>query len=540
MGIFIVLSTFWVLYDYMHSLFFADYWDTLKLYDAYLEGQLNLSLFWQLGSFPEQNWFSEHRILFPRILFLADYVWAGATSHLLIMATVMIQLLQATLLSKSLWKIDALTTRDRFFLSCLAFVACFWLVQSGNLIWGFQICWFLNGLAASLACYWISGSKEGGWKNILGAILACTVATYSLANGLFLCAIVFLNLFKNGSSKSRLFLWAGFSAALGFSYLYHFSVPTHGPYLGFHLLRPVTALYLLTYLGNPASRFLLPAGIFIGAVGLVLYLFLAFRFFRVKLPSFFMQFAFTELTYIVVTAAVTAVGRSSEGLEHATSSRYYGPVLIFWFLIVVLIYSTAAKKKTNLFAIRMGIAIALVLYILPIQIGSVPQRRIRYVKNDEAALAFLSGVHDTAVVHYSLVGPGEAYPWKWLSFMKERRLSIYGEPWSITMGHDLHSDFRVDSIPILYAEVQELRPAIPFNDGYYVSGRIRFSNNEERPKVILFSNNGSIVGFAKTTHRSCLGCFSGYVKGSENRRFEMFGLNRNGSSLSKIQIDQTE
>lgn len=535
LSFFILASTLWILYLYKHDVFYQDHWRTSKLFDAYLRGKLNFGLFW------EQNGRSEHRLIFPRILFLLDYRIARGTGYSLILMTVFIQVLQALLLGRALQKNLDLAGWERLFFFFLGIVDCFWLVQSGNMIWGFQVAWFLNGLAASLAAFLIcrinDDSETRTWLNILGAALCCIVSTYSVANGLFMCLVLLGVILKIRLPRQFIFFWIFFSAALGASYLYHLE-PESGRHLWKEIFNFQAYHYFLVYMGNPVSRFSLAAGTLVGLTGLGLFFLFARRLFREKRPGFFLKFGLAQMSYVLLTAMATALGRNDNGVDHASSSRYYTPVLLFWFFACVLVYTQVAGYPKTAKRLRLGVLLALFCGVLPVQLAAPHQRKIRYVKNDEAALALITGVQDSSALHFALLPPDDTLIWEQNYFLRTHQLSVYHEPWTLTMGHNIHQDYGGDSDQGLQGEVDEARPSIPLYDGYYVSGKVHASNVIRQPEVILFANNGKIVGFAKTTHRRCSGCFSGYIKGSENERFEMFGLNPNGSLLSKIQVNK--
>ena len=522
-ALFIVASTCHAVFTDYHPIPYGDNWTIFGLYRDYLAGKLGLGAFWR------QHY--EHRILFPKILFLLDDILVHGSGYLLISLMLLFQGLHALLLSASLWRNRFLTDGERLFFSGLAFVFMFWLIQHENFIWTFQTSFLLNGLSASVAAYLMCRASEGGrssWILLVFAAFCCAVAAYSLANGMFMWGVLFLVAWKSGLSRNRMIFWILFGLALVASYCVNYHTPPDHPSLSraFHFQ---TLHFFLVYLGLPLSKLSVTGGALLGASAMPLFLFFAWRFMASREPDFFQKFAFALTAYVVLTAAVTAMGRHTLGLQAATTGRYVTPALVFWFVLLAQLYTGVRNSGRATASFRAGILLFLVVVVLPIQLMAMNGRsKSFYVKCDEGSLALMAGVRDSSRVRHlcdndSLIDDGNG-------FLRRERLSVYRDPWTLTLGRNFSEAFGLDSNSTLQGEVSEIQAvdsSLP--GGCFVRGKVHGLENGKQPGVILFVNDGVVAGFAKTSKRGCLGCFSGYVKGLGNARVEMYALEAENS-----------
>ena len=349
-----------------------------------------------------------------------------------------------------------------------------------------------------------------------------------------MCAVLLAVIWKANASRGMQLFWIVFSLFLGGSYLMHYHSPSqHSSILGaFH---PRTLHYLLVYLGNPFSKFNTLAGALVGLVGLVLFFFFTGRFIMLKgKASFFHRFAFSQITYLVFTAVITAVGRNKFGVIQATAGRYCTPVLLFWFFLLILVYTSVEAGGKTARRIRVSVLSFLFLIVLPFQLRALPHMKIEYTNFDEASLGLIAGVEDTSMM-YRYLYPNDSLIWERNEFLKLHRLSVYREPWAHLLDQHLFEEYELDtnSVPV---ELEEIRPLdFSARRGYFVRGKIRLPLLGKAPELIFFAVRDSVIGYAKTLKRPCLGCFSGYVRGLENKSFDMYGLeNQNSRRIFKI------
>ncbi len=138
---------------------------------------------------------NEHRLVIPKLFLAADLRLFQARQVFLLASIFVIQLLHLTLLSWSMWVLGGWrgalwrtgTGLAAFCLLCPS--------QRENLIWGFQVCFVLPQLFATLSfmallLYWMESrqqpDKRPSSKYLVVSVLAALGATYSLASGVLL------------------------------------------------------------------------------------------------------------------------------------------------------------------------------------------------------------------------------------------------------------------------------------------------------------------------------------------------------------------
>jgi len=444
------------------------------------------ALFDHLATHPGWSWtwlwaqHNEHRILVPKLFFLADVYFFRGTQVLLLASIFLVQLLQAALLSFSLWRLGGM--RGPAWRTGTGLIAYCILcpTQQENLTSGFQLQFVLPAAMATLAVLsflLFSRGPERRERPLLLwiAIAAATVATWSLANGMLLWPLLLLAALLLRATRSTWILLLLFSAANVGLYLYHYRrpSPTSGVLPSFHalgnFLRFVAIYFGSTFVRHSSGWIAL----IIGAAGLCAGLFIIVRSLLQRGTNSLLALELALLMLLcIATAAITASGRLSLGLEQATASRYQTFALLYWcslglaalsYIVGVALDSSflapqrmpgsgpafapgrdssAAGRKTPsagwnafcaaLLVLMLGFATQVRLPLIDAQWG---QLRLRLV-----SLALLTGVHDPAVL-------AEAYPAPQIvlratQYMKKNRLSIFaGEQYS-QLGQPLDAVFR--------------------------------------------------------------------------------------------------
>ncbi len=209
------------------------------------------------------------------------------------------------------------------------------LGQSQNVLWGFQLSWFLTIAAIVATVFVLSAVPNPALAFALGAASAA-IASASLIFGF--AAWVAGALVLAGRSRaalSRVWLWAALALAAGGAFFYRYVPPPAEPYASDAARSPLTAAgYLLAYLGGPLgiwSGVLL--ALFWGAAGLLAFAWLAFR-----LAGDARARAWIALgTVPLCAAALAIVGRATFGIDQALSSRYVTVSSLLWIALAALV-----------------------------------------------------------------------------------------------------------------------------------------------------------------------------------------------------------
>jgi hypothetical protein len=422
------------------------HWDEWALFDHLATGSASLSWLWA-----QHN---EHRIPVPKIFFLLDVYFFRGTQAFLLTSIFFIQLLQTALLSFSLWMLGGLRGSPwRTGTGLIAYcILC--PTQQENLIWGFQLQFVLPAAMATLAILTLLlyYRKPHAWL-VATSILAATIATWSLANGMLLWPLLLLAALLLGMRRSVLLVIALFAAGNIGLYLYHYHRP--GPpaeFPGLILAADRTLHYVAVYFGSTFVRH--SSGwipLLAGTAGLCAALVIIARVLPQRGRGSLLQLQLSLLMLLcVATAFITASGRLHLGLEQATASRYQTFALLFWCSLGLALLcavskprdgsrddpSTAAKFNTFsglLLVLMVGFATQVRLPLIDAQWRQLRLKRI--------SLSLLAGVHDPATL-------ADAYPdpqavLRAARYMKDNRLSIFAGDLYERLGQPFDATYRV-------------------------------------------------------------------------------------------------
>ncbi len=240
-------------------------------------------------------------------------------------------------------------------------VTLFSLVQWQNLLWGWQVSWYLAnlGFVAAVAVLVLPGSLTQ-WRRILLAGAACTIASFCVVHGLAVWFGAFPAIVALGrNSRERILqaiVWIALAASAIAVYMHDID-PT-APVKEFPLTEIM--LYLLGLLGAPIVAFY-PFNVAVGAgVGLVLSVVFSElvrgRLARPAVP--WLCFS----VYALLFAVANAVGRVHLGVAYSATSRYT-TVMVFLALSVVMLLLPEVRsaredqRPTSAPAFRIGVAV---------------------------------------------------------------------------------------------------------------------------------------------------------------------------------------
>jgi hypothetical protein len=330
--LFPILLLVWLITRFGVNVPFWDQWELIPLFSKLQAGQVSFQDF-----FAQHN---EHRIFVPRVIFVALAFLSGWNNKLEMYGSVGFAIATFGL-------IIVLALRDKsstslFHLTnvlCGAFL--FSLGQWENWLWGFQLSWFLVNFCVVLAIACISFPVRLLPRyRLMLAGMACTVASFSLAHGLFAWLALFpLILAIPGKSRHRIGRLVGWLVAfmlVAVIYQIGYVKPTQHPDLLFFLKEPATAAaYLFTIVGNILGRAVIPP-VWTGALLLLGFL---------ALNGYWLSQAYRPIAqrmapwialgwFALLFALVTTLGRAGFGVEQANASRY---VTVMVLLVVAVL-----------------------------------------------------------------------------------------------------------------------------------------------------------------------------------------------------------
>ena len=486
---------------------FNDQWvNFAAIRDARIGGWLNYL-------FSQHN---EHRILFPRLVFLADLAWSHGNNAVNLIAIGVIQLAGAACFAR-MGLNQRLTALGVLALST-AVATTVTLMQWENLFWGFQVSFVAVYAAAAWALYlYFLAADEGGevrWGVMVAAMVLLVVATFSMANGVFAGAAMAMAAVVTRRSRQAVAVAVITTALLLAVYLYGYHrIEAHSPpELALH--HPGRFLYYVAiFTGNLWTQNGEAAAL-IGLVGFALSAGMLFVLVRKGAADPVRTALFGIVLFVGMSAAVTSVGRLSFGVEQALASRYMTPTAYFWAAQALFWALTLERDAPQWMTLRrdpeawtltlrrgprswvrlgFGAALILVLWRLVLlqQFGEyqVLATRERIISGSSA---LLSGLRDDQ-------GIRDLYPLPELVAelrpeLRERRLTIFEKPAGATIGQPLRARI-VTGANVCRGFMDVLEPAKDGDGvwralgwGWDVQARRSFE------RVVLTDSGGQVLG----------------------------------------------
>ena len=447
---------------------------------------------------------NEHRVLFYRLLFLADVSWLSGRHWIEFAAILAAQGFSLALLAGMLRGIGRLRGSLWRASFGLAAFCLFCLSQRENFDWAFQISFLLPNLFLILALTGLLRSQSaaasaGRWGYLGLAIVAAAAATYANGNGVIVWPVLILAAILLRARPSMAALLALAGGLLLVAYLHGYVSPSYhaSPLLSLH--HPVSLLvYVGRYFGVKVARG--TAGTTAGAVtglgSLLVGFALALRLARRgelqrPLPAALLAL----MVFPVSTAFLTSLGRMNFGVDQAAASRYQTFVLLYYFALVLLgLLSLAQTTKP---ALRTALLAAVTLLML-LYVSQYPRRirvsRARVLEYKAAALAMLTGVPDPKAL--TLLYPDPEVPWRDLGYIREHRWFMFSGARYAQLDQALTSLYRLGPPDQCVGKVEEVQPVGSGSEGLRISGWALDRRSALPLPELVAAVDGQIEGFA--------------------------------------------
>jgi hypothetical protein len=339
---------------------FWDQWNFVPLLDKLHNGQLTF-----MDLFIQHN---EHRIFFPRLVMLL----LGSITHYNNIAEMYLSWFLVCIIAFILFRAYVGTfgaTKG----AMVKFIPVVWLIfslrQFENLLWGFQVQFFMAVLFFLLALYLLTTSKTIGLR-FAASVISGIVCTFSLATGLLVWPIGLIQIWlgwrvqgneSRYTYRKRIIIWC-LAGILAFSaYFIGYKIPSHHPSLLSFLQDPISAInYFLVCLGNPLAIEQYMA-IGIGILLLSPYIYVIFHIFTKRGTTSIsrMSLPVSLILFTLLSVVLLTLGRSGFGVEQAMASRYTTLTV----LGIIGIYLMVLQLKSRYEKVRpflMGFMISLI------------------------------------------------------------------------------------------------------------------------------------------------------------------------------------
>lgn len=262
-------------YVYHAEIPFWDQWRFVEFLQKYYTDELSFKDFWV-----QHN---EHRLLFPRMIFLS----LALISHWTILYEKLLNIILAIGILAGFIVLSnrVMPNHSKWILPWLAVALAsqiFSLRQFDNWVWGWQVAIFLSILCICWAIIALT-SQPLKTKHVIIAAVLTLIASYSFINGLIFWVIGLLILyFINPLPEQRfnyLAIWIFGAVATFITYSYGYESPHHHSGLFPFWLKPLPVIeFTLSYLGSPfvgwsqlSAQQSVHIATIIGAVGIVLF-----------------------------------------------------------------------------------------------------------------------------------------------------------------------------------------------------------------------------------------------------------------------------
>jgi hypothetical protein len=317
---------------------FWDQWGGLPpLFEKVAEGKVSI-----LDLFAQHN---EHRLFFPRFIFIALAFLTQWNTKYEMYFSILLIIFSYVLIHK-ISSHQVLRKDTGFWLTSLSVsIIITSFIQVENLLWGFQVAWFLISFCLILAVFLLSSSILSIWLKILLGGIVCIIASFSSAHGLMTwlavtpCILTLAhesNKIKTKSAIKVVLCWFILFVLSCSIYFHNYQKPSSHPdtlFLVKHL--DISLNYFFSLLGTP----LLAGSNLSWLTGLVIGVNFFWFFIRyLKNPySEFSQQASPWLSmglFSFLFALITTVGRSGFGVTQAYASRYTSITIL---LIIALV-----------------------------------------------------------------------------------------------------------------------------------------------------------------------------------------------------------
>jgi hypothetical protein len=354
---------------------------------------------------------NEHRILFPKLIFLAF----AALTHWNLRAEMFFSVALVAATSAAIYVLIRRTLPDSprrvALLWVLANLLLFSPSQGENWLWGFQLQVFIPNLCLVAALVTITSAWNSSARIAVAGFFA-VVASFSFGNGLLLWPLLALCLLLRREKKMLILIWLAMFAIVCACYFagYRRHVPPPGHWIEY-------ICYFSAFLGGVLARqregALLMSPIIIGMAASFLYAAFAVRFLKQRGPDFAKTVPWLIIgAYPLGSAVIAAAARIDSGMGQAVDSRYITISSLLYLSLVMLSVLAASgpdSRETTSSRWLARTASPIATCVIVLTLTGIPWG-LRYMRNIQreriaglGALQFANVIDVTSALHRHLV-----------------------------------------------------------------------------------------------------------------------------------------
>jgi hypothetical protein len=441
-----------------------------------------------------------HRLVIPRLLFLADARWLSFGS--LTWLTMLLQFIHIALLIVLAWLLLGRKSLALFMIGAGVILNLMLSpFQMENFVWGMQTMFPLV-FAAATGSFLCLSRASATWRP---AFLALSVAlalisSYTMPNGILIWPVLVVqSIYLKQNWKVGVTL-AGIGTVVIVSYLWHYTRPLEmGMGVGGVLRHPIDAILLLGLIVGSPFRFTVHADIALGVVALVTtgYIYTRALWSR-SLERRWFSALFAVLLFLLVSSISVVAGRLTPADLHSASEdfmpgRYFTMICLCWVGIALLVLSTFSADGRAWLLCGYG------MFFVCLMFTSIGRQRTEaedwadfFRGADAVGSALLMDVPDDQLL--SILWPSKPERDERILFLRQHLLAMFHEPRAAWMGKSVSDLFPAPPVRCTGA----IEKVVDLNGSWRVSGWAWNTRASKPPDDVLFADSmGRVIGMAR-------------------------------------------
>jgi hypothetical protein len=443
-----------------------------------------------------------HRLVIPRLLFLADARWLSLAS--LTWLTLLLQFVHIGLLAALAWLLLGRKSIALFIIAATVLLNLMLSpLQMENFVWGMQTMFPLVFAAATGAFLCLSLGNTNRRRFFLVACIGCgIVSSYTMPNGILIWPVLVLQ---------SIYLRQGRKVAIGLScigtfvivsYLWGYTRPLEfGMGIEGVLRHPIDAILLIALILGSPFRFTVPVDVALGTVALATtgYVYVRALFSRTQERRWLSALA-AIILFLFLSSLSIVVGRLSPYVLHLNSqdplpSRYFTMICLFWAAIGLLVLATFQELRFPALSLSFYALLFVVLMFTNVErkFTEAEDWADFFLAADAVGSAFLLDAPDEQLL--AVLRPSRSEREERVLFMRQHNLAMFHEPRAVWPGKRISDLFPISPDRCIGA----IEKSVGLNAS---SSRVEgwaWDTDASRPPddVLLADSNGVIIGLAR-------------------------------------------
>ena len=496
-GLSMILFTGYLVWSYRSPLLWWDQWVFLRdLLGNH--GHYSFSLLWK-----QQN---DHRIVIPKLLFLADlYIFHG-TNAFLLLVTFSVQLANLACMAALYAKIGKLSPAAWRTAVGLTAICLFSPRQMDNFLFGSGSSMVLPYLAATVAFSSLgmfslttSQTKRGQLRFLVLCWGSVVMAALTFSSGLFLWPmLVVLGIVWRLPRR-----WVVATAALGVAMIAVMIAGTTNSILessSFSI--PALLKFLVLLYGSSWSFVSEPLGIALASIAVPATSVFCLWVFAKRRTDTFAVILISLIGFVMANSVAIALGRIVLGIDYARTGRYQAGILLFWCCLAALLIRRASRSRRSQGWLVAQQAVIVLIMLFAARMAKPVEAGLRIHADNVkwAAAAIDAGVMDTPKILYPLSAPFNRDLIVYGNFLRSRHWSIFAESQPFPLGRRFDRYYRTVASSACAGAIDSV-DGIPDKlwPGFRITGWAwDLAAHMPGRAIVLTDSSGRLIGAART------------------------------------------